>query len=454
MLPHLWRRKELGSNLGVPACASGHRQPKNNTGGRFSLPMPFKLFRSLRHVPLARLGAAGLLAGCVLGFAPALRAEVPFAQLVLDAKTGRILHAVNPDGQVHPASLTKIMTLYLVFEAMDKGQLSPYERIRVSKTAAAQSPSKLNVQAGHTILVRDAVLAVVTKSANDMSVALSERIAGSEADFARAMTDKARSLGMKNTVFRNASGLPHPAQVTTARDMATLARAIIRDFPHHYSVFATPEFVHAGVTHRNHNQLLGDYSGADGIKTGYIRASGYNLVASAMRDKNRVIGVVMGDRSPATRNARMSELLDRGFETLAGVRVAGFPDAPERIRTSVARAAPAAAKAKPAAVKRPAHVETAQASGGQWMIQVGAFHRYALAEQAAQNAAKLAPTPLINGEIKIVPTSPKKGKPIYRARIAGLSKTEAAKACAALQAKNMACIRAPDANTTEFANAS
>jgi D-alanyl-D-alanine carboxypeptidase len=430
-------------------------------GGRFTLPMPFKLFRMFWCSATTRFGAAVLLAGCALGVAPALRAEVPFAQMVLDAKTGRVLHAVNPDGQVHPASLTKIMTLYLVFEAMDKGQLSPYERIRVSKNAAAQSPSKLNVPVGRTILARDAVLAVVAKSANDMSVALAERLAGAEADFARAMTDKARALGMTNTVFRNASGLPHPHQVTTARDMATLARAIIRDFPHHYSVFATPEFVHAGVTHRNHNQLLGDYPGADGIKTGYIRASGYNLVASAMRDNRRVIGVVLGDRSPATRNARMSELLDRAFETLAGVRVAEFPEAPERIRTSVA----SAAKAKPTQVAaRPSsppaktrsrpQIETAQASGGQWMIQVGAFHRYALAEKAAQNAAKLAPATLVNGEIKIVPTSPKKGKPIYRARIAGLSKSEAAKACAALQAKNMACIRKPDGAAAEYANAS
>ena len=439
--------------------------------GRSRQPMPFAPDRPSRRTAKTRAFGAVLTAIFALGFAPALRAEVPFAQMVVDANTGRVLHAANPDGQAHPASLAKIMTLYLVFEAMDKGQLSPYERIRVSKTAAAQSPSKLNVAAGNAVLVRDAVLAVVAKSANDMAVALAERVAGSEADFARAMTDKAHALGMARTVFRNASGLPHPAQVTTARDMMALARALIRDFPHHYTVFATPEFAHAGVTYRNHNQLLGDYAGADGIKTGYIRASGYNLVASAVRDKRRVIGVVMGDRSPATRNARMAELLDRGFETLAGVRVAAFPAAPERIRTSVAQAAPDSAKTivrtKPAAVavrqtprSAPARArsrpptETAQASGGQWLIQVGAFHRYALAEQAAQNAAKLAPGTLVNGEIKIVPTSPKKGKPIYRARIAGLSKTEAAKACAARQAKNIACIRAPDGDSPQFASAS
>ena len=142
--------------------------------------MPLKSFRAYWRPSMARFGASVLLAGCALGFAPALRAEVPFAQMVVDAKTGKVLHAVNPDGRVHPASLAKIMTLYLVFEAMDKGQMSPYERIRVSKTAAAQSPSKLNIQPGQTIVARDAVLAVVTKSANDMSVALAERVAGSE----------------------------------------------------------------------------------------------------------------------------------------------------------------------------------------------------------------------------------------------------------------------------------
>lgn len=429
--------------------------------------MPFTSIRPSR----SRAFGVALIAIFALGSAPSARAEVPFAQMVVEANSGRVLHAVNPDGQAHPASLAKIMTLYLVFEAIDKGLLSPYERVRVSKTAALQSPSKLGVPAGNTIVARDAVLAVVAKSANDMAVALAERIAGSESDFALAMTDKARALGMARTVFRNASGLPHPAQVTTARDMATLARALIRDFPHHYSVFATPEFAHAGVTHRNHNQLLVDYTGADGIKTGYIRASGYNLVASAQRDKRRVIGVVMGDRSPATRNARMAELLDRGFEASAGVRVADFPAAPERIRTSVAKAAPVSAKASaktaaatvtaresrpaaPARARSHPTAETAQAAGGQWMIQVGAFHRYALAEQAAQSATKLAPATLVNGEIKIVPTSPKKGKPIYRARIAGLSKAEAAKACATLQAKQVACIRAPDGDSPQYANAS
>lgn len=394
------------------------------------------------------------LAAVLMALLPAgpAKAEVPFAQIAVEAESGRVLHAVNPDGLIHPASLVKIMTLYMVFEAIDAGRVSPFERITVSKHAAAQSPSKLAIPAGKTIAVRDAMLAVVTKSANDMAVTLAERVSGNETRFANAMTERAHALGMTNSVFRNASGLPHPAQVTTARDMATLARAVIRDYPHHYAIFATPEFTHGGVTHRNHNQLLDDYRGADGIKTGFIRASGYNLVASAVREKRRVIAVVMGDRSPATRNARMAELLDGGFQAAAGTRVAAFPDAPQRLRTSVARVQDTNARkpvkvaaAKPApSIRRAATTRTASAQGGQWTIQVGAFHRYALAEQAAQSAAKLAPATLVNGEIKIVPSQPKKGKPLYRARIAGLSKTEATKACAQLQAKQMNCIRAPD----------
>ncbi len=418
-------------------------------------------FRPARSALKSLALAAAVALPAVLTALPA-RAELPFAQMAVEAETGRVLHAVNPDGLIHPASLVKIMTLYMVFEAIDAGRMSPHERIAVSRHAASQAPSKLAIPAGKTIAARDAILAVVTKSANDMAVALGERVSGSESKFAQAMTARAHALGMTKTVFRNASGLPSPQQVTTARDMTILARAIVRDYPHHYAVFATPDFTHGGVTHRNHNQLLEDYKGADGIKTGFIRASGYNLVASAIRDKRRIVGVVLGDRSPATRNARMAELLDRGFEAAAGVRVAAFPAPPERARTSVATATPkptkqpvkvAAAKSStPPRSKTP--VRMASAESGQWAIQVGAFHRYALAEQAAQNAAKLAPGTLVNGEIKIVPSQPKKGKPIYRARIAGLSKVEATKACAALQAKSVTCIRAPAGPATQVADSS
>lgn len=382
--------------------------------------------------------------GIAAGFLPALPsafAESKFAQLVMDASTGRVLHAVNPDVPAYPASLTKMMTLYLVFEAIDRGRLKLEDRIVVSARAAGQAPSRLGVEAGASISVRNAVLAVVTKSANDIAVALAEHLAGSEQEFALAMTAKARALGMKNTTFRNASGLPHKGQLSTARDMAILARALLRRFPHHYHFFAAESFTYAGVTHKNHNQLLSSYDGADGIKTGYIRASGFNLVASAKRGDQRVIGVVFGDRSPAARNARMAELLDRGFERLAGTQIAAAPPAPTADK---ARATPAASRPVQVASNSPRKTPAADASSGQWGIQVGAFHRIALAKDAATKATEIAATLLENGEIKIVPSASKRRKPLYRARIVGLTKQEAQRACAILRKKAMDCLPMPD----------
>lgn len=382
----------------------------------------------------------GIAAGFLLAL-PSAFAESKFAQLVMDASTGRVLHAVNPDVPAYPASLTKMMTLYLVFEAIDRGRLRLEDRIVVSARAAGQAPSRLGIEAGASISVRNAVLAVVTKSANDVAVALAEHLAGSEQEFALAMTAKARALGMKNTTFRNASGLPHKGQLSTARDMAILARALLRQFPHHYHFFAAESFTYAGVTHKNHNQLLSSYDGADGIKTGYIRASGFNLVASAQRGEQRVIGVVFGDRSPAARNARMAELLDRGFERLAGTQVAAAPPPPTVGKT---RATPVASRPVQVASNPPRKTPAADASSGQWGIQVGAFHRVALAKDAATKATEIAATLLENGEIKIVPSASKRRKPLYRARIVGLTKQEAQRACAILRKKAMDCLPMPD----------
>jgi D-alanyl-D-alanine carboxypeptidase len=383
--------------------------------------------------------------GIAAGFLPApppAAAESKFAQLVMDADTGRVLHAVNSDVPAYPASLTKMMTLYLVFEAVDKGRLKLEDRVVVSARAASQAPSRLGLEAGASINVRNAVLAVVTKSANDIAVALAEHLAGSEQEFALAMTAKARALGMKNSTFRNASGLPHKGQLSTARDMAILARALLRQFPHHYHFFAAESFTYAGVTHKNHNQLLSRYDGADGIKTGYIRASGFNLVASAKRGDQRVIGVVFGDRSPAARNARMAELLDRGFERLAGTQVAAAPPPPKTMRK--AKLTPAASRPVQVATNPPHKTPAADTLPGQWGIQVGAFHRVALAKDAATKATEIAATLLENGEVKIVPSASKRRKPLYRARIVGLTKQEAQRACAILRKKAMDCLALPD----------
>ena len=236
-----------------------------------------------------------------------------YASIVVDAETGKVLRSRNAEKQLYPASLTKIMTLYMTFDALSKGQIRLSDRVTMSKRAAGMEPSKLNIPAGSSIKVEDAIYALVTKSANDVAVALGEHIAGSEWAFANKMTSKARTLGMKDTTFKNASGLPDSSQKTTARDMAILARALIYNHPQYYHYFSTKNFKYRGANYGNHNKLLKSYEGMDGIKTGYIHASGFNLVASAVRDNRRLIGVVFGGRSSSTRNSHMVEILDEGF---------------------------------------------------------------------------------------------------------------------------------------------
>ncbi len=240
-----------------------------------------------------------------------------YAAIVIDAGSGEILYSANPDDRKYPASLTKMMTLYMVFDALKEGRIRLDTRLNISRRASRQPPSKLGLRPSQTISVQDAVLALVTKSANDVSVAIAENLAGSEWRFARLMTKKSRQLGMRKTIFKNASGLPNRGQKTTARDMAVLSVSLMRDFPEYYHYFSTSSFAYKGKKYSNHNKLLANYPGVDGIKTGYIRDSGFNLVASAKREGRRLIGVVFGGRSSAARNKHMSQLLDRGFTTLA-----------------------------------------------------------------------------------------------------------------------------------------
>ena len=232
-----------------------------------------------------------------------------YAAIVVDANTGSILHSASADAIRHPASLTKIMTLYMLFERLESGKLSLDSQLRVSEHAADQSPTKLGLREGSTISVEDAIKGLVTRSANDAAVVVAENLAGSEEEFARQMTRKARALGMSNTTYRNASGLPVSAQVTTARDQATLGRAIQERFPRYYRYFSTRTFTFRGQRIGNHNRLLGKVEGVDGIKTGYIRASGFNLVTSVKRDGRHVVAVVLGGTSAGARDSRMRQLL-------------------------------------------------------------------------------------------------------------------------------------------------
>ncbi|MGE0211947.1 MAG: D-alanyl-D-alanine carboxypeptidase [Parvibaculaceae bacterium] len=237
-----------------------------------------------------------------------------FAAIAVDAHSGKVLYSRDADGVCHPASLTKVMTLYVLFQEMSAGRLSRDTRLNVSNYASSREPSKLGLKPGQTIRVDDAIRAIVTKSANDAATAVAEGISGSESAFAARMTRTARAMGMTRTTFLNASGLPNPGQVTSARDMATLGLRIQRDFPQYYGYFALRSFVWNGKKMQNHNRLLGRFKGMDGIKTGYIRASGFNLVTSAERDGKRLVGVVMGGRSSAARNQYMASMLETQFD--------------------------------------------------------------------------------------------------------------------------------------------
>ncbi|HEV7877356.1 D-alanyl-D-alanine carboxypeptidase [Bradyrhizobium sp.] len=243
-----------------------------------------------------------------------------FASIIVDANSGATLSASNPDALRHPASLTKIMTLYLLFERLDAGKLKLDSEMDVSEHASEQAPTKLGLRPGQTIKVEDAIKGLVTRSANDAAAVIAEAIAGDEDDFAKLMTRKARALGMTRTVYRNASGLPNSDQVTTARDQATLGRAIQDRFPRYYRYFSISAFNYHGRSIRNHNKLLGNVEGVDGIKTGYTRASGFNLVTSMRRGNRHIVGVVLGGRSGGSRDAIMRNLLAENLEKAAGKR--------------------------------------------------------------------------------------------------------------------------------------
>ena len=236
-----------------------------------------------------------------------------FASMVIDAQSGQVLSATNPDDYRFPASLTKMMTMYLVFEAVRDGRLSLSEPVPVSAWAAAMPPTKLGLVPGTSLTVEQALLGLVTKSANDAAAALGELLGGDEDRFAQLMTLRAHALGMSRTTFRNASGLPDWGQVTTARDLVVLARHLIQDFPQYYHFFSTPSFVFHGRVVPNHQTMLRSYAGADGLKTGYTEASGYNVVTSAIRGETRLIGVVLGAGNGWERDREMTALLDQGF---------------------------------------------------------------------------------------------------------------------------------------------
>ncbi|MFY0989242.1 serine hydrolase [Halomonas sp. C05BenzN] len=436
-----------------------------------------------------------LLVCLALSIATTAQANPRYAAIVVDVESGEVLHAANADETRYPASLTKMMTLYLLFEALENGSMSLHQELPVSAQAAAMPASKLWLKAGSSIAVKDAILALVVRSANDVAVVVAEALGGSERQFGQMMTAKARELGMPVTQFRNASGLPDSAQTTTARDMAALSIRLMQDFPQYYHYFSTQSFTYRGTTHTSHNRLVRNYAGADGLKTGFIRASGFNVATSAVRDGRRILSVVMGGFTAQSRDAHMADLLDRGFvrASLLGrgdwiaqsdfsgdfMANSGGMQAPETPATPSGQTSSTllasletstidsqAASSAPPAVRsgteqgsaedpireliarseqptstgpeRVVHRLEPMGPSGGWGVQVGAFSNADNARSLASRAASRLTSELTGARIDVDETAgPQK---IFRARLVNLDENQAYRACRSLVQEGMDCM--------------
>jgi D-alanyl-D-alanine carboxypeptidase len=411
--------------------------------------------------------ALAFAAGAVMpGLAGSAYAQVPYlsyaptsqpkyAAIVVDANSGEVLYENRPDSPRYPASITKVMTLYLAFEAIAEGRLKLTDRIVVSPRAAAQPPTKLGLRPGETISVDDALRSLSVQSANDMAVAVAEKLGGTEARFAALMTLRGQELGMNSTRFVNASGLPDSRQISTARDIAILSRSVMRDFPQYYSYFSAQQFAYRGRTMRNHNGLLGKMPGVDGIKTGYTNASGFNVSTSAVRNGRRLIAVVLGGSSSAARDNNAEDLLLTSFDVLqrraqgdktvtvakslfepsASGRVTRPPtgqgDAEQaglHIELTNNPASATALSARPAAA----------APKGRWGIQVGAFKQQSLASKQLRLVEQRFASAVSKGDGTV-----QKAGTSYRAQFKGLAEREAKSACDTLKAKRQVCMVLP-----------
>ena len=382
-------------------------------------------------------------------------AEPKFTAIVMDARTGEILYNERADSVRYPASVTKVMTLYLTFEALASGRLHLNDLITVSPLAAAQPATKLGLRAGETITVEEAMNAMAVHSANDMAVAMSERIGGTEARFADMMTLKAQQLGMTNTRYVNANGLPDSRQVTSGHDLAILTRAVLRDYPQYYHFFSQQQFTYRGHLYANTNHLLGKMPGVDGLKTGFTNAAGFNLAASAMRNGHRLIVVVMGGSSGTVRNANVEGLLLTGFDVMErrdrGERIASTQalfGQPSTLYTSgrfssrdddndpidIVLTRNTAATAPIAVSSTMAQARAAAPSGG-WWVQVGEFHSRAAAksqiETMSHRFARLFDA--AEGSVEAAGRT-------FKARFSGMSETAAKDACSTIKGRGMPCV--------------
>ena len=381
-------------------------------------------------------------------------AHAKYASFIINENTKRIYHNANADTRNYPASLTKIMTLYLVFDALKSKKISMSSKFKVSKRATRQPPSKLNLSAGSNITVKNAILALVTKSANDVATVIAENLGKSERNFARLMTRKAKKLGMTRTTFRNASGLPNRGQLSTARDMATLGIAIRKNHPKFFKLFKTKSFIYKGVKYTNHNNLLGSYSGTDGIKTGYTNASGFNLVASVERNGQRIIGVVFGGKKARSRDKHMVTLLNKYFKTSLSkplVRIAKPSELPKtRPKIVLAEKNIKNFRIPPKIINNitPNNIEE------DWFIQIGAFKNRLNAHKAARNARNVVPEQLGNlpaSLSKITKSSTNNNlQYLWRVRFVELAENQARSVCAELWTSGLSCIPLPSNNNSQY----
>ena len=380
-------------------------------------------------------------------------AKAKYASFIINENTKRIYHNTNADTRNYPASLTKIMTLYMVFDALKNKKISMNTKFKISKRAARQPPSKLNLSAGSSITVKNAILALITKSANDVATVVAENLGKSERNFARLMTRKAKKLGMTRTTFKNASGLPNRGQLSTARDMAVLGMAIKKNHPNFFKLFKTKSFVYKGIKYTNHNNLLSSYSGTDGIKTGYTNASGFNLVASVERNGQRIIGVVFGGKKARSRDKHMINLLNKYFKTNPSkplVRIAKPSELP-KVRPDIIIAEKNIKSFKiPPKKTKTLYSENVQ---DDWFVQIGAFKNRLNAHKAARNARNIVPEQLGNlpaSLSKITKTSNTNNdlEYLWRVRFIELAENQARSVCAELWSSGLSCIPLPSNNNS------
>ncbi len=414
------------------------------------------------------------------------------ASIVTDANTGKVLHESNADASRYPASLTKMMTLYMLFEAIERGKMNLNTRMPVSVHAASMPQTNIGLRAGETLSVRDAISALIVRSANDAAAVVAEALGNTESNFGNMMTQKARQLGMTATTFRNASGLPNGAQKTTARDMARLSSRLMKDFPQHYHYFSTPSFRYKGTTYNSHNRMVRNTQGVDGLKTGFIRASGFNIATSAKRNNRRVIVVVMGGNTAAARDQQVAQLLNRSFgqavataaqtpktsnrnQNAGKVVVAKAPIPVAKPTTTVLaranpdpdpaailrgempplpslppsnRSASVAGYVTPASFVVPAATPARTVTGAapkvtqsvslahhdSWAVQIGSYH-----EPDRAHAQARAATRWVTGEVAIVEVEIS-NRTVYRARLVGFQKKQAHTVCQNLSRQGMDCL--------------